>query len=385
MNSLILVCGGSGTRMKKPVNKLLLDVYGYPIIWYTLKNIFSSNLLDELVLVCKDTEKEVFRNIVSSFMSNVPLRIASGGDTRFQSVRHGLEMLSPDSEKVLVHDGARPFVTGDCIDTAFKTITDKTPAICTAIPCVDTIKEHIPGRAVRTLDRARLFRAQTPQGGLTSLYRKCVAAIGDENGLTDDSSVFEKSGVPVFLIPGEECFFKITTPDDLGRFASMTIDNECAFRIGEAYDIHQLSPKRPLIIGGVHIRDTGGLLGHSDADVLVHAIMDALLGAAALPDIGHFFPDTDPVWEGADSIQLLAHVRDIIDRNGYSIGNVDSTIIAEAPKMSPYIEAMRKCIADTLRVSPGQVNVKATTNEKLDSVGNKKGIAATASVLIRRK
>lgn len=385
MNSLILVCSGSGARMRAPVNKLLLEAHGHPLVWYTLHNIFTSQLLGELILVCKDSEREAFQAIAGSFKNTVHVQFVSGGATRFESVRNGLHAVSLRAQKILVHDGARPLITGEFIDFAFSEITEDTPVICTAIPCVDTIKESQSGHIVRTLDRTTLFRAQTPQGGYTDLYRRYFSFVDNDQDFSDDSSIFEKFEVPVRLIRGKESFFKITEPEDLERFRQIVQNDECPFRIGEAYDIHQIASERPLIIGGIRIRDTDGLMGHSDADVLIHAVMDALLGAAALPDIGHFFPDTDPTWKGADSIELLARVRDIIDENGYCIGNIDSTIIAEAPKLSPYIGRMKRHIADTLEVSTDQVNVKATTNEKLDSVGHKKGIAATASVLLRRK
>lgn len=385
MNSLILVCGGSGTRMKKPVNKLLLEVHGHPLVWYTLRNILTSHATDELILVCKNDEREAFETMADSFGSPLRIRMAPGGSTRFESVKNGMKAVSSRSKKVLIHDGARPFVTGEFIDFAFSEITEDKPVICTAIPCTDTIKESRGGHITHTLDRTHLFRAQTPQGGYTELYRKCLSSLEDNMNFSDDSSIFEKFEIPVHLIQGKEIFFKVTEPEDLERFSQAIGNDDCPFRIGEGYDIHQIAPDRPLILGGIRIQDTDGLIGHSDADVLIHAVMDALLGAAALPDIGHFFPDTDPKWEGARSIELLARVRDIIGENGYFVENIDSTIIAEEPKLAPYIEGMEKQMADTLQISINQVNIKATTNETLDSVGQKRGIAATASVLLRRK
>lgn len=162
----------------------------------------------------------------------------------------------------------------------------------------------------------------------------------------------------------------------------MTEKKELPFRIGQGYDIHRYDESRPLLLGGVRIAETGGLLGHSDADVLLHAIMDALLGAAGLRDIGYYFPDTDERFAGADSQKLLIHVKQLLEEEGYAIGNIDSTVIAEKPKLAPHISAMKESIAAALEISPSQVGVKATTNEKLGTIGRKEGMAAMASVLI---
>ena len=382
MNSLILVAAGMGSRMGASVNKLLLEHDGRSLISYTLSHVLESRRLEELILVVKDEERTFFEEILKTLSPKIPVKLAPGGKTRLESVKHGLDFLHEDSEKVLVHDGARPFVDGATIDRAFDTITDETPAVVVAIPCVDTIKEVEGNEISRTLDRSRLHRAQTPQGALTPLLKRAMASLTSEEGITDDASVLERAGVPVKVLPGKEDFFKVTTPGDWKRFIDMTEKKELPFRIGQGYDIHRYDESRPLLLGGVRIAEKGGLLGHSDADVLLHAIMDALLGAAGLRDIGYYFPDTDERFAGADSKKLLIHVKQLLEEEGYAIGNIDSTVIAEKPKLAPHISAMKESIAAALEISPSQVGVKATTNEKLGTIGRKEGMAAMASVLI---
>ncbi len=382
MNSLILVAAGMGSRMGASVNKLLLEHDGRSLISYTLSHVLESRRLEELILVVKDEERTFFEEILKTLSPKIPVKLAPGGKTRLESVRHGLDFLHADSEKVLVHDGARPFVDGATIDRAFDTLTAETPAVVVAIPCVDTIKEVEGSQVSCTLDRSRLHRAQTPQGALTPLLKRAMASLTSEEGITDDASVLERAGVPVKVLPGKEDFFKVTTPGDWKRFIDMTEKKELPFRIGQGYDIHRYDESRPLLLGGVRIAETGGLLGHSDADVLLHAIMDALLGAAGLRDIGYYFPDTDERFAGADSQKLLIHVKQLLEEEGYAIGNIDSTVIAEKPKLAPHISAMKESIAAALEISPSQVGVKATTNEKLGTIGRKEGMAAMASVLI---
>ena len=385
MNSLILVAAGQGSRMGQPVNKLLLQYRGKPLISYTLNNVLASRSLSELVLVVRNEEKEIFQEILQEMEHTIPVYLASGGATRVESVRHGVDALSPRSRKVLIHDGARPFVTGEAIDRAFAAITDEHPAVAVGLPCVDTIKEVEEDTVVSTPDRSRLYRAQTPQGAFTAVYRKALAELSSADGITDDASILERAGVPVRLIPGSEDFFKVTTPADWSRFVQMTERQGLPFRIGEGYDIHRFAEERPLYIGGVRIADKGGLLGHSDADVLLHAIMDALLGAAGLPDIGHYFPDTDARYAGADSRKLLLEVKRILGEKGYGVGNIDSTVIAEKPKLAPFIAVIKQSVASLLDITEDRVGIKATTNEKLGAVGRQEGIAALASVMIYRK
>ena len=203
-----------------------------------------------------------------------------------------------------------------------------------------------------------------------------MARAADGADLTDDCQLFEQAGRPVLLTPGDYANFKITTPEDLREDRQM--------RIGHGYDVHKLVEGRPLILGGVNIPYEKGLLGHSDADVLAHAVMDALLGAAALGDIGRHFPDSDPAYKGADSLKLMEEVRALLEKEGWKLENLDATILCQAPKLAPHIEAMGRNIAARLGAEPGQVNIKATTEEGLGFTGLGQGIVAHAVALITR-
>lgn len=387
MNSLIIVCAGRGTRFGTPQNKLLTDVGGRPLIWLTLHHALQSLFLDEIILVIRKEELPAFQKVLDTLPKSRPIRFVWGGATRMESVANGLAAVSCHSSTVLVHDGARPGVDGPAFDRLIAEISDETPAVLYGLPSADTVKVvDSRGFVVRTPDRASLVRAQTPQGIRTSVFRRCMKeAIQRHLAVTDDASICEACGVPVKWILGKEAYFKVTVPEDKEKLEQGTLASALQIRVGQGYDIHRFDETRPLIIGGVRLRDTGGLLGHSDADVLLHAIMDALLGAAGCQDIGHYFPDTDDRWLGASSLKLLEEVGHIVAGHGYGIGNIDSTVLAEAPKMAPHISLMRDNIAKALQISKDQVSVKATTNETLGAIGRKEGIAALASALLVKR
>ncbi len=382
MNSLILVAAGQGTRMGSSVNKVLMEMNGHPLIWYTLKNIYDSRLIDELILVIREDEKNAFKEIVKSFPKKFSIKWAVGGNTRAESVKSGLLQVSDKSEKLLIHDGARPFVSGEAIDNIYKKINESNPAAIYAVPSTDTIKKSDGCRIEKTVNRMKFYRAQTPQGILTKLYKKILSdKTFDYSEITDDSSIWEQKKIPVSLLEGSEQYFKITTSEDWKRFAMM-ISPAPSVRIGQGYDIHRFDAERPLYLGGIKVSDRDGLAGHSDADVLIHAVMDALLGAAGLPDIGHFFPDTDEKYKNAFSLDLLKEVGTLLCQKNYRIGNIDTVVIAESPRLSKYIEKMKETMASALHLNPEQVNIKATTNEKMGAIGRKEGIAALASVIL---
>ncbi len=384
MNSLILAAAGEGRRFGAAGNKLLAEVRGRPIIEMTLHHVMQSSFLDEVILVTTPEERAAFSDIVRRVGGRIPVRFADGGRTRTESVANGLAAVSEKADIVLVHDGARPGVTGADFDRLISAISDETPAALFAVDCVDTIKEtDETGHVVRTPPRSRLKRAQTPQGARATIFRECMARVlREKTEVTDDASILEACGVPVLCLPGREEFFKVTFPEDREK---METGSSPPFRIGQGYDIHRFASERPLILGGVRIREKDGLLGHSDADVLVHAVMDALLGAAGQPDIGHWFPDTDARFAGVSSLTLLERVREIIDKAGWRVGNIDATVLAESPKLAPYKETMQENLAAALQISPGQISVKATTNEKLGAIGRDEGIAATAVALLFQK
>ncbi len=387
MNSLILVAAGEGRRFGAAGNKLLAEVGGRPLIEMTLHHVMQSSFLDEVILVTTPEERDIFSDIVHRVAGGIPVHFADGGRTRMESVDKGLGAVSEKAEIVLVHDGARPGVTGADFDRLISVISKETPAALFALDCVDTIKEtDETGRVTRTPCRERLKRAQTPQGARADIFRDCMArALSEHWDVTDDASLLEKCGVPVLCLPGREEFFKVTFPEDAKRIEKTEAGSSPPFRVGQGYDIHRFAPDRPLVLGGVKIRETDGLLGHSDADVLIHAVMDALLGAAGLPDIGHWFPDTDARFAGVSSLALLERVRETIEKAGHSVGNLDVTVLAEAPKLAPHKEKMKENLANALQISPRQISVKATTNETLGAIGRREGIAAMAVALLFQK
>lgn len=303
-----------------------------------------------------------------------PCVVVAGGETRADSVRHGLEVAS--GELVAIHDAARPFVSQAVITAALQA-TAQTGAAAPAVPVKDTIKvADADGRVQNTPDRATLYAVQTPQCFSRKLYLEALERVTGEKAhlVTDDCSLFELADFPVTLTQGDYENYKITTKEDLQKEKTM--------RIGHGYDVHRLVEGRKLILGGVDIPYEKGLLGHSDADVLLHAIMDAVLGAAALGDIGKHFPDTDPAYKGADSLALTRAVAKLIAEHGYTVGNIDATILCQAPKLAPHIAAMRQNIADAFGVSLDAVSVKATTEEHLGFTGEGLGIAAHAVALL---
>lgn len=303
-----------------------------------------------------------------------PCVVVAGGETRADSVRHGLEVAS--GELVAIHDAARPFVSQAVITAALQAAA-QTGAAAPAVPVKDTIKvADADGRVQNTPDRATLYAVQTPQCFSRKLYLEALERVTGEKAhlVTDDCSLFELAGMLVTLTQGDYENYKITTKEDLQKEKTM--------RIGHGYDVHRLVEGRKLILGGVDIPYEKGLLGHSDADVLLHAIMDAVLGAAALGDIGKHFPDTDPAYKGADSLALTRAVAKLIAEHGYSVGNIDATILCQAPKLAPHIATMRQNIADAFGVSLDAVSVKATTEEHLGFTGEGLGIAAHAVALL---
>jgi 2-C-methyl-D-erythritol 4-phosphate cytidylyltransferase/2-C-methyl-D-erythritol 2,4-cyclodiphosphate synthase len=308
----------------------------------------------------------------------------TGGATRQRSVLNGLEALAEEApEIVVIHDAVRPLVSpqtiGRTIDAVTTGVADGAVA---CMPVVDTLKRAEGGRITGTVDRLDLWRAQTPQTfrfePLLAAHR-AVAALGDseETALTDDVAVAERAGLEIAMVEGEERNFKITTQDDLDR-VRRELAPRLETRTGTGFDVHAFGPGDAVTLGGITIPHTHSLVGHSDADVALHALTDALLGAVAAGDIGQFFPPSDPQWKGAASERFLRHAADLIAREGGRIVNVDITLICEQPRIGPYREKMRARIAAILDIASHRVGVKATTTEKLGFTGRGEGIAVQA-------
>lgn len=310
-----------------------------------------------------------------------PCTVVGGGATRADSVCSGLR--AAKGQLVAIHDAARPFVSEQVITDALAE-AEAMGAAAPAVAVKDTIKIANDGAVVQTPDRAALFAVQTPQCFCRNLYWKALEAVQGEKVhlVTDDCSLFELAGLPVHLTQGDYVNLKITTKEDLPAAAQNKGEN--TMRIGHGYDVHRLVEDRKLILGGVEVPFEKGLLGHSDADVLAHALADAILGACRGGDIGKLFPDTDPAYEGADSMVLLARVMDYARELGFEFVDADCTIACQQPKITPHRDAMRANLAHALGVDVENVGVAATTTEKLGWEGRGEGIGAWAVCLLQK-
>lgn len=390
--AVIIAAAGSGTRMGSCIPKQYMELQGKPILTRTVEAFSRNALIDEIFIVTNRDYIGLCDYELKGKRGLHKIRgILEGGAQRQDSVSLALNVLPSDIDYVLVHDGARPFILDETIHTLIECAVAN-GAAAVAVPVKDTIKAAENNVFTETLDRSRLYAIQTPQGFQKDLLIRAYQKASEENFYgTDDAVLVENLGEKVYLVKGDYNNIKITTMEDMitgeAILASRKGSNppEDGFRIGSGFDVHRLVEGRRLVLGGVEIPFEKGLLGHSDADVLVHAIMDALLGACGLGDIGRHFPDTDDRYKGISSLILLDEVRRLLDEHDYSIGNIDATVIAQRPKIAPYIKEMTRQLAFRLKIKEEQVNLKGTTTEKLGFCGREEGIAAQASVLIKRR
>ena len=383
--SAVLVAAGSSTRMG--FDKLSFDLGGETVLHRSIRAFDQCPQIGEIVLVAGKNRAFVEQQVVGC---TKPVQIVAGGATRAESAKNGV--LAAHGELVAVHDAARPFVSPAVIAAVLEAAA-RYGAAAPAVPVKDTIKQAVPGDGktvpeaclVRsTPDRSTLYAVQTPQCFDRTQYLAALQELDAEKArlVTDDCSLFELTGRSVQLTQGDYANLKITTREDLPRPVQK---EETRMRIGHGYDVHRLVEGRKLILGGVEIPFEKGLLGHSDADVLAHAVMDAVLGAAALGDIGQHFPDNDPAYAGADSLELARHVARILSEHGYRVENIDATILCQRPKLAPHIPAMRAKLAAAFGLPVDAVSVKATTEEHLGFTGEGLGIAAHAVALIETR
>lgn len=365
--SAVIVCAGKGERSGLPYNKVLHQIGKKTVLEMSL-DAFASADVSHITVVTSAADLSAMTVLAAPY-GNVSVII--GGATRAQSVYEGLKAYPCDI--VLIHDGARPFVTTEIIERAIDSAVEYGSGIA-AVQCIDTVKRSDGESRAISLPRSQLFNAQTPQA---FRYAEILDAYSRANGqCTDDAEVYERAGYSPRLIDGAYDNIKLTTPSD---FMS-ALPKSC--RIGVGFDVHRLVPDRKLILGGVTLDCDMGLLGHSDADVLTHAVMDALLSAANLPDIGVLFPDTDDRYLGISSITLLKEVLKRVKHNGLEIGNISAVIIAQKPKLAPVIGEIRRSLASALDIDVAIINVSATTTEELGIVGEGKAIAANASCIL---
>lgn len=382
----VIVAAGKSTRMEGGTSKVLEDLGGKPVLLYSFMTLAQSPWVGELCVVCREEDLDQVRALLVG-KTRKPVAVVPGGQERQDSVLQGVEALSPELPYLLIHDGARPFVAPEMVEAVCKDAVAYGAATA-AVPSKDTCKlSNGQGFVESTPPRERLMAIQTPQAFEREMYLYALRKAQSAGvSYTDDCQLIEAAGGRVRLTLGDYKNIKLTTPEDrvTARAYLGEQKEEKTMRIGSGYDVHRLVEGRKLILGGVDVPYERGLLGHSDADVLAHAITDALLGAAALGDIGKLFPDNDPQYEGADSLALLGRVCALLGEKGYSIGNIDATVIAQRPKLAPHIPQMRENLAKACGIALPQVSVKATTEEGLGFTGSGDGIAASAVCLLEQ-
>lgn len=422
--SAIVAAAGSGARMGAAVRKQYLDLCGMPIVARSMAALASSGAVGEIVAAVPPGDEERFeRDIVDRYslssLCELGCSVVAGGASRQASVERALSAVSGEYDVVVVHDAARPLVGAKQVWSAVEAAVEWGAATCAVAPS-DTVKRATARRGAgacdshsacdasaardplfvaETLDRSELRMIQTPQAFKLSVLREAHKLSGDFTA-TDDCALVERLGLPVAVVPGSYRNIKITTPFDLAVAETLLVSGSrrgpgpgsdpergCVpgpwagpplIRSGQGFDVHRLMLGRRLVLGGVDIPFERGLLGHSDADVLTHAVIDALLGAAGLGDIGQHFPDTDPAYAGVSSMVLLKQAVQMLLRAGYAVSGVDSVVIAERPRIGPFVPTMRKLLADAMKVDTGCVNIKGKTTEGLGPMGTGEAIAALA-------
>ena len=368
----LIVAGGKGTRIGGEIPKQYRRINGEVILDKAIKAFYNNGLVDLVCVVIGRDHEGSFRELAGKYKD---ILFCYGGNHRQDSVKSGLEKLAGfNPEKILIHDGARPFVSERIINDVIKELNNS-EAVLPAVRVKDTIKSANELVVNETLPREKLYAAQTPQGFkfniIQNLHRKYTG-----NELSDDVALAEKDGIRVKMVEGDHANFKITTEDDL------QMADKKNTRVGNGFDVHQFEEGDGIILCGVKIPHSKKLKGHSDADCAWHALTDAILGAIGLGDIGEHFPDNDKKWKGADSKIFLKYSSDEVKKLGGYINNIDITIICEEPKIGPHKEAMKKRTAEVLEIEEKQVNIKATTTETLGFLGRKEGLAAFVTVSI---
>ncbi len=382
----VVPAAGRGERLGGAIPKSLMRLGGRPLVQYALEALQGAAEVEAVAVAVPADSIGAFRDLARSAGLSKVIAVVPGGTDRQASVAAGLQALPPGPDLVLVHDGARPFLSRRLISLVIAAAARDGSATA-ALPVSETVKRGADGWVQETLDRATLHRIQTPQAFRRALLEQAhEAAARDGFRGTDDAVLVERLGSPIRLVPGDPANIKITVPEDLALAETLLSRDEDAARaprVGIGFDVHRFGHGRRLVLGGVEVPHDRGLLGHSDADVIVHAVMDALLGAAGCGDIGHHFPPSDSSFEGIDSLALLARVLDVVGRHGWEPVHVDVVVMAEVPRLAPHVAAMRAAMAEVLGLGPECVNVKATTMEGMGAIGREEGIAAHAVASVR--
>lgn len=364
----IVAAAGSGLRARFDKNKLLATIDGEPVVKKTVGVFLRAGVFDRIIVTSSEADFAVFSEI---FEGEDKVLIVRGGKTRTESVKNALAALDGKGI-VLIHDGARPYLSPSLIDRCVRGAKEYGSAIA-AVPPVDTLA-FTNGDRIEKTTRENVFAVQTPQAFDLSLIKKAYSMIKEDDNFTDDAGVFCKYIGKAHIVEGEKENVKLTYRKDF-----MQTD----LRVGTGFDLHRLVEGRKLILGGVEIPHVKGLLGHSDADVLIHAVMDALLSAASLRDIGYHFPDTDPRYKGISSMLLFKEVVTLLKNEGYAVNNISATIMAEKPKLMKFVPEMTKNVAAVAGIPEKDVGIGCTTLEGLGIVGREEGIAVQAYCSIK--
>ncbi|MDL2238371.1 2-C-methyl-D-erythritol 4-phosphate cytidylyltransferase [Christensenellaceae bacterium OttesenSCG-928-K19] len=384
----VILAAGSGKRMELDTNKVFIKFDDQSAVVRCLKTFEGTGLFSSIVVVCRPEEREIIRRKAARYLKGNTFIFCDGGAERQYSVENALEYVPEEADIIAVHDAARCFVTHkiikDCVSSAIRFGSG-----VAGIGATDTIKRTQNGVVTETLKRDELICVQTPQVFRVDVLKKAYKKAVEDGFLgTDDASLVERLGETVHIVSGSVDNIKLTTQADVAegeKIAEEQAKKASDIRIGNGFDMHAFAQDRKLILGGVDIPSEFGLDGHSDADVLVHAIMDALLGASRLGDIGKLFPPDDMRFKDISSIKLLKEVGDLLRKYGYKIVNIDSTVIMQAPKISSYSVKMIKNIAQALDMDEIYVNVKATTTEYLGALGRGEGAAAQAVCILQKR
>lgn len=387
-NAAIVVAAGRGTRARSDTPKQYRLLGGASVLARSLRAYLDHPAIHAVQAVIHPDDMPRYEAIAAALGSPKLLKPVLGGDSRQQSVLAGLDALQArQPRKVLIHDAARPLVSAEIIGRAIDAL-EAAPACLAALPIADTLKAETGGHVSQTLDRRGLWRAQTPQGfhfqAILDAHR--AAAAEGAADFTDDASIAEWRGLAVALVLGSERNIKLTTPEDFDMAERLLAANTPALpreiRHGTGFDVHAFEAGAHVVLCSVHVPHVQALKGHSDADVGLHALTDAVLGAIGAGDIGDHFPPSDMRWRGAESGQFLRHAAGLVAERGGRIIHLDVTLICESPKIGPHKEAMRSAVATLLGLDPGRVSIKATTTEGLGFTGRREGIAAMASATV---
>ena len=373
--SVVIVAGGTGSRMGRP--KQMLPIGGKPVVVRSILAFKQCPHVREIIVVTPAEN----RSVISQCEGDVVF--VDPGDTRLQSVQNGFSRVSPTMDVVAVHDGARPLVSPVHIEQALHTAFDKGAAVL-AVPVKDTVKEGTAGVVTHTLDRSKLWAAQTPQCYQRNLLARALEQFGSQKDATDESQLVEKLGTKVQLVPSDYTNFKITTPEDL-IFAEALVNEHTYCRTGFGFDLHRLGPDRKFIIGGVEIPYEKGFIGHSDGDLVLHALCDAILGALCAGEIGILFPPTDPTIKGICSVDIAKKVLQIVREHHAQIVHIDATIITQEPKIKPHYEEVRQSLAQIFEIPVANVSFKSKSHEHVGEIGRAEAAMchAVATVQVR--